>query len=80
LEKLIFIFATFKMAASATTIKDLHILKQCYDPFSVSQCRFQEEPEICAGLHDKNVPSIQRLRMCYECRKTIENLPRGFCE
>jgi hypothetical protein len=33
--KLIFIFAKFKMAATATSVKELIVLKQCCNPLNI---------------------------------------------
>jgi hypothetical protein len=48
--KLIFIFAKFKMAASATNVKELQVLKQCCNPL---KCKFQDMPETYVELGDK---------------------------
>jgi hypothetical protein len=78
-EKLIFIFAKFKMAASAPSIKELYVSKQCCDALNASHGAFKEKPEACAGLDDKEGPSIQkRQRICDKCRKSIANLPENF--
>jgi hypothetical protein len=53
--KLSFTFAKFKMAASATSAKELNDLKQCCDPMIV---KFQEKTETCGGLDKKKDPSV----------------------
>jgi hypothetical protein len=43
-------FAEFKMAASATVVKELKVLKQCCNPL---KCTFQDMPETYVELGDK---------------------------
>lgn len=48
--KIIFMFAKFKAAASATNVKELSGLKQCCNPF---KCKFQDIPETYVELGDE---------------------------
>jgi hypothetical protein len=41
------------MAASATTIKELNVLKQHHNTFNVNQHKFQENFKTCVGLNNK---------------------------
>jgi hypothetical protein len=45
--KLIFILAKFKMAASATVVKELQVLKQCCNPLNYT---FQDIPKTYCGV------------------------------
>jgi hypothetical protein len=44
-----------------------------------SQTKFQQKPETCAGLDDKNITSFQKgQRICDRWMKTTANLPANF--
>jgi hypothetical protein len=78
--KLIFIFAEFKTAASAVSVKELNVLKQCYNPLNISHSVSSKKnlrPVLDCMI--KEVPSIQKgQRICDKCRKNIANLPESF--
>jgi hypothetical protein len=78
--KLIFIFANFKIAASATPIKELNVLKQCYNPLNVS-CSASSKKNLKPMLDwmIRKVLSVQKgQRVCDKCRKIIAGLPQSF--
>jgi hypothetical protein len=78
--KLFFIFANFKMAASATSIKELNVLKQCCNPLNVGHTASSKKyVRLVLYWAIKKVPSIQKgQRVCDKCRKTIADLPKSF--
>lgn len=74
--ELIFIFAKFKIAASAASVKHLKVLDHCYDPLTVSHNASSKRNETCVGLDDKNIPSVQKWHgVCDKCKHMRTYMP-----
>jgi hypothetical protein len=68
------------MAACATSVKELNVLKQRCNPLNVSHSASSKKnlrPVLDWMI--KKVPCIQKgQRICDKCRKTIADLPESF--
>jgi BarA-like signal transduction histidine kinase len=76
--KLIVIFAKFKMAANATIVKELNVLKQCCNPLNVSHSTsFMKNPRPVFDWVIKEVPSIQKGQRIHAIEK-LTHLCKSF--